>query len=161
MVVRKLFEIDEEKGWGRVARIRCIKEVPLPFIAFHSATRARSYTPSSRSTGPLRWQFENGAVIYELIRRKFVGRLDRCCVAFVSQRFIFIDWTSILCGRYFFSYLRDLSNPKERQRSIYIYICTRESIYSYNDISIENNIDVAKSSRKDKKSKKFRLVKLI
>lgn len=54
MVVRKLFEIDEEKGWGRVASIRCIKGVPLPFIAFHSATRARSYTPSSsRSTGPL------------------------------------------------------------------------------------------------------------
>lgn len=59
MVVRKLFEIDEEKGWGRVARIRKEASVPLPFIAFHSATRARSYTPSSRSTGPLRWPVGN------------------------------------------------------------------------------------------------------
>lgn len=50
---------------------------------------------------------------------------------------------------------------QKRGREVFIYICTRESIYSYNDISIENNIDVAKSSRKDKKSKKFRLVKLI
>lgn len=50
---------------------------------------------------------------------------------------------------------------QKKDREVFIYICTRESIYSYNDISIENNIDVAKSSRKDKKSKKFRLVKLI
>lgn len=50
---------------------------------------------------------------------------------------------------------------QKRGREVFIYICTRENIYSYNDISIENNIDVAKSSRKDKKSKKFRLVKLI
>lgn len=50
---------------------------------------------------------------------------------------------------------------QKKGREVFIYICTRESTYSYNDISIENNIDVAKSSRKDKKSKKFRLVKLI
>lgn len=61
----------------------------------------------------------------------------------------------------FFLSSRFIQSKREVEKYLYIYICTRESIYSYNDISIENNIDVAKSSRKDKKSKKFRLVKLI
>lgn len=61
----------------------------------------------------------------------------------------------------FFLSSRFIQSKREVEKYLYIYIRTRESIYSYNDISIENNIDVAKSSRKDKKSKKFRLVKLI
>lgn len=49
MVVRKLFEIDEEKGWGRVARIRCIKEaLPLSPLLLSILPHAPDLTPLPR-----------------------------------------------------------------------------------------------------------------
>lgn len=104
MVVRKLFEIDEEKGWGRVAR--CIKEAPpSPFYCFPFCHTRPILHPFLET---LRWQFENGAVIYdELIRREFVARrLDRAKERGMIPiyRFIFIELEPIFF--YIFIYSR-------------------------------------------------------
>lgn len=94
----------------------------------------------------LRWQFENGAVIYdELIRREFVARrLDRPKERGMIPIYIHRARTYFLLY-YIFVYPRFIPAQITGERGV----------------SIENNIDVAKSSRKGEKSEKFRLVKLI
>lgn len=69
-----------------------------------------------------RWQFENGAVIYELIRRKFVGRLDRGLMLHSCPKDLYSSRCRLNMEDTFSLSSRFIQSKREVEKSIYIHV---------------------------------------